>query len=173
VTDLDIGTEVPFMFSLKPRPARAGVLASLGVFLALGGAFAAGSNAGTPKSQTPVITHIPSTSPDAGTLVARAGDLRLEVAGPALALRIRNDSAATGSYACEWLSGITAGGTGSKFGFAMPGATTGTIVPDGQEASMVRCRLFDGANAAVTEVLIGVGADHGYSGFAISRGTPQ
>jgi hypothetical protein len=169
VTDLDTGTEVPFMFSLKPRPARAGVLASLGVFLALGGAFAAGSNAGTPKSQAPRVVHIPPLSSQPGTLVTRAGGLRLEFA-QFETLRFRNDGAVNGRYACHWIDSYD-GATKTWIGNVAPGKTTGTVVPN--DLPLLRCHLSESETGAVTEVQIGVGTDTRLSGFAISHGTPH
>jgi uncharacterized protein YodC (DUF2158 family) len=106
-----------------------------------------------------------------GKLVASAGGHRLELAG-GNSLRVRNDSAATGSYTCQWLHELTPGETKSAIGDAMAGETTAVIVSDAAESPMVRCRLSDGETGAVTEVLIGLDRNDRYSGYAISHG-PQ
>lgn len=159
------------MTQLRRRLSYANVLASLSLFLALGGgAYAAG---GHPAAKTGArLTTVSIATDGAGTLVARAGGVRLETAGSGKALRVRNDTSATARYACDGIGGdmlptpiLTRGNLG-------PGQTQ-EIVLNAQDPDLLTCRLADGETGAVTEAIIGPGTDAIYTGHVISDGAQQ
>jgi hypothetical protein len=159
------------MHRFPRRLSYANVLASLSLFLALGGgAYAAGTQT-NPKTG-PRITPIAIATDDAGTLVARAGNVRLEMAGVGNALRVRNATSAGARYACHGIDGDWAL-TPILMGRGLIPGETNAIVANADDPQLLTCRLADGETGAVTEVFIGPGADAIYAGHAISDGTQQ
>ncbi len=160
------------MTQLRRRLSYANVLASLSLFLALGGgAYAAG---GQPAAKTgPRLSTVSIATDGAGTLVARAGGVRLEMAGSGLALRVRNDTSASARYACDGVGGDILPTPILIRGSLGPGATQ-QIVANAMEPDLLTCRLADGATGAVTEAIIGPGMNNAiYSGHVISDGAQQ
>ena len=158
------------MHALKQRLTYANVLASLSLFLALGGgAYAAGTQTATKTGSRITTVSVPAAAP-AGTLVARAGGVRLETAG-GYGLQVRNVTAATARYTCQGIHGLTY----QQFiaqGYVAAGQTQG-IVTDAAEPPALTCRISDQDSGAVTDAFLGDGKDAYYSGHVISDGTQQ
>jgi hypothetical protein len=159
------------MTQLRRRLSYANVLASLSLFLALGGgAYAAGNQ---PAAKTgPRLTTISIATDGAGTLVARAGGVRLEMAGEHDALRVRNDTSALAHYACHGIGDDVLPTPILSRGSLLPGQTQ-QIVGNAQEPDLLTCRLADGETGAVTEAIIGPGTNAIYTGHVISDGAQQ
>ena len=160
------------MHRFTQRLTYSNVLASLSLFLALGGgAYAAGSQGAASKTG-PRVTSIAVTDITPGTLVARAGNVRLEMAG-GNGLRVRNDSAASADYACHGLHGHIADAVLTPSGVLAAGEVR-NIVSDFAEPRLLTCRLTDPLAGKTTEAIIGDGGSYAlYAGHAISDGTQQ
>jgi hypothetical protein len=154
------------------RLTYANVLASLSLFLALGGGAYAGSQGAASKTG-PRVTSIAVTDTTPGTLVARAGNVRLELAA-VKGLRVRNDSAASADYACHGLHGQIAGTVLTPSGTLDPGEVR-NIVADSVEPPLLTCRLTDRQAGTTTEAIIGArfGPYALYGGHAISDSSQQ
>ena len=159
------------MTQLRRRLSYANVLASLSLFLALGGgAYAAGNQ---PAAKTgPRLSSVSIAADGAGTLVARAGGLRLEMAGNVYALRVRNDTSAIARYACHGMGGDAEPTPITARGSILPGQTQ-QIVANAQEPDLLTCRLAEGETGAMTEAIIGPGTNAIYTGHVISDGAQQ
>jgi hypothetical protein len=161
------------MYRFTQRLTYSNVLASLSLFLALGGgAYAAGTQGAASKTG-PRVTSIAVAEMIPGTLVARAGNVRLEMAG-GYGLRVRNDSAAPAHYACHGLHGVIADAVLTPSGVLTAGEVR-NIVSDFAEPPLLTCQIADRQAGTVTEAIIGqsVGSYGVYAGHAISDGSQQ
>jgi hypothetical protein len=156
------------MHHFRRRLGYANVLASLSLFLALGGgAYAAGTQ--SPAKTSPRITSVSvGTDAPAGTVVARAGGVRLQMAGVGYALEVSNDSAESAYYSCQGVSGDD-GSPIVEQGYASAGQTT-AIIGNAQAPATLTCRLADRDTGTTTEALLGRGKSAYYAGHVISDG---
>ena len=162
------------MYRFTQRLTYANVLASLSLFLALGGgAYAAGSQGAASKTG-PRVTSIAVTDTTPGTLVARAGNVRLELTGGTSGLRVRNDGTALADYACHGLDGSAADVVLNRHGVLTAGEVR-AIVTASEEPPLLTCHLTDRQAGTTTEAIIGVtaGTFARYAGHAISDGSQQ
>jgi hypothetical protein len=163
------------MHGICRRLSYANVLASFSLFLALGGgAYAAGTQSGAKTGPRITTVSVPGNTA-AGTLVARAGGVRLETAGVGYALRVRNDTSAGARYACHGIAessqpdgpAETGGPNIVALGNLIAGETR-TIVANSPDPNLLTCRLADGETGAVTEAIIGPRMNALYTGHVIS-----
>ena len=101
------------MHHFRRRLSYANVLASLSLFLALGGgAYAAGAQ--TSAKTGPRITTVSVSSDAAGTLVARAGGVRLQMAASATPWRSATTPASSPTTPVTERAALTASKTARR-----------------------------------------------------------
>ena len=145
------------------RPDAALVLASISLFLALGGgAYAAGAQGGAKAG--PRVSAITAGT---GDVIARAGDVRLERPAGGNGMQVRNGGTGIATFACVGTNSLTPGAVTLAQG-TLPGGDAHLILTDGIEPKLITCRIADRASGATTEAVFGYDGGSTYRGHALS-----